>query len=179
MRTIIRNIIPLNAIEVATIMSSNSSAVHGLENRSQARQQRTEHGKDHAGHDSLDRSGEVQPHHQFQLRDRRNQISFVHAARFVVDVQHASADHHRHKHGQGDGAGEKKLHVFDVGIEFDRVQRDLLRDCRSDHGVIQPVDHRLHLRFQAAAHKLVGVVDHQADFRRIAGQNPPRILREE
>ncbi len=54
----------------------------------------------------------------------------MHAARFVVDVEHAAADHDRHKHGQRDGAGQQVLHVLDVGIELDRIERDLLHDAR-------------------------------------------------
>ena len=46
-----------------------------------------------------------------------------------------------------------------------------------DNGSIQGIHQGLHLRFETSAHGLIAVVDHQANRRRIAGQDAARILR--
>ena len=72
---------------------------------------------------------------------------------------------------------EQILHVLDVGIELDDLERDVLHNAVRDHRLIERIDQRLHLALDAAAHDLVGVVDHQPDARRILRIHPPRVLR--
>ena len=53
----------------------------------------------------------------------------------------------------------------------------LLTTRRLDHRRVQRIHQRLHLRFQAAAHELVGVIDDEADVRRVLARDAARILR--
>ena len=50
----------------------------------------------------------------------------MHAARLIVDVEHAAADHDRYEHCQRDRARQQIFHVLDVGIEFYDLERGLL-----------------------------------------------------
>ena len=168
---------PLKAMEVEMISSKSSKAVMRVEDDTQACKQRANHRNTDARHHRLDGAGEVQSEDQLQPGDGSYQVALVHASCFVVDIEHASADHHRHIHRERDRAGEQILHVLDVRVELDDLERDLLHHLLLNDGSIQGVDQGLHFCFQTAAHGLVAVVDHQADGRRIAGQDAARILR--
>ena len=74
----------------------------------------------------LDGPRQIQPQHQLQLGNRSDQIALMHAARLVVDIEHAAADHHRHIHGQRHGAREQILHVLDIRVKLDDLERDRL-----------------------------------------------------
>ena len=98
------------------------------------------------------------------------------AARFVVDVQHAAADHHRDVHGQGDGGGKQELHVVDVGIEFDDLEGDGAGQAGLDGGGGERRDHELHFSFERAGGELVGVIGDEADDGRVLRVDAARIL---
>ena len=168
---------PLKATEVSTMMSSSSQRGQGMEDGAEAGEQRSEDGEHDAGEHGLDGSGEVEAHDELKPRDGRDEIALVHAARLVVDVEHAAADHDGDIHGERDGAGEQKLHVLDVGIELDDLQHDLLHDFGLNGGSVERIDERLHLGLDAAADELVGVIDDHAQFGRVAGEHAARILR--
>ena len=179
-RTIIRNIMALKATEVARISSSSCEHAPGMEDDAQSGHQRADDGDHDAGEHRLDGAGDVQAENQLQLGDGRDQIALVHAARLVVDVEHAAADHHRDIHGQGDRAGQQKLHVLDVGIELDDLQRDRLGKARLDHrSWLSASTSSCISGSRLLEHELVGVVDHQADARaRPARRRGGRTARE-
>ena len=119
----------LKAIEVSTIMMTNPRIVSGLKIVPTPASSDPMPTMMTPGHHGLDGAGEIQPEHQFEFRDRRDQITFVHPARLVVDVQHAAADHHRDEHREHERTRQQILHVLDVGIEFDNLQRSLLENA--------------------------------------------------
>ena len=125
----------------------------------------------------LDGAGDVQAEDQLELGDGRDQVALVHAARLVVDVEHAAADHHRDVHGQRHRHRQKILQIIHVGIELHHLERDRLRepvlDLRRVHGVHQ----RLHLRFQAGRSEQIGVIDHETELGRVLRIDAPRVLR--
>ena len=90
----------------------------------------------------------LRPKTSSAARDGRDQVAFVNAARLIVDVEHAAADHHRNEHGQRDRAGQQIFHVFDVGIELDGFERDVLQDARLDHRCVERVGELAHLLFE-------------------------------
>ena len=153
----------LKASEVSTIMMSKPRHGDGIEQRAHAGQQRADDGDDDTGHDGFDGARSVETEDQFGFGDGRDQIALVHAAGLVVDVEHAAADHHRDEHGQGDGAGQQILHVFDVGIQLDNLQRGLLQNAGRHRGLVQSVGDVSDLVLQRGAHEVVAVIHHQRD----------------
>ena len=148
------------------------------EGGTQSRQQRSQYGDHNARHDRLQRARNIQSGHQFELGDRRHQITFVHPARLIVDVQHAAADHDRDEHGQRDRSGQQIFHVLDVGIQLNRVERNLLHDARGlDIGIIQRRGQFAEFLLQGRAHEVVGVVHHQRNPRMVLLINAARVFR--
>ena len=73
-----------------------------MEDDAEACHERTDNREADAGQHRLDGSSDIESHHKFEFADGRNQVALVHAARLVVDVEHAAADHHRDVHGERD-----------------------------------------------------------------------------
>ena len=101
----------------------------------------------------------------------------MHAPRFVIDIQHTPADHHRHEDGQRDRSRQQILHVFDVGIKLDNLQNRLLQNARLDGRVVERAGDLSKFIFERGAHEVVAVIHHQRNFRLILLVHPPRILR--
>src|SRR5581483_2131326 len=107
---------------------------------------------------------------------RGDEISFVHTPGFVVDVQHAPADHDRHEHRQRDRAGQKILHVLDVGIEFYDIERSFLQQPGFDGGLIERVGQVRQFLLQRGTHEIVAVIYYQGDPGMVLLVDAPRIL---
>src|SRR5665213_2303405 len=88
--------------------------------------ERTYDGEADAGEHGLYGTGNVETHHEFELGDGRHQVALMHAARFVIDVEHAAADHDGDVHGQRDRPGQQVFHVFDKGVKLDDFKCGLL-----------------------------------------------------
>ena len=124
----------------------------------------------------LDGAGDIQPEDQLEFRDRRDQVALVHAARLVVDVQHAAADHDRDIHGQRDRHGQKILQVIHVRVKLDDLEGDGFRQPVLNLRRVHRIHQRLHLGLQAGRSEQVGVIDNEAQLGRILGVNAPRVL---
>ena len=103
--------------------------------------------RDSAQH-RLDGAGDIQPEDQLEFRDRRDQVALVHAARLVVDVEHAAADHHRDIHRQRHRHRQKILQIIHVRIKLDDFERDGLCQPVLNLRRVHRVHQRLHLAFE-------------------------------
>ena len=83
----------------------------------------------------------------------------MHAARLVVDVEHAAANHHRDEHRQCDRTGQQILHVFDIGVELDNIERRFLQQARLDRGLVKRVGELADFLFNRGTHEVIAVVD--------------------
>ena len=89
----------------------------------------------------------------------------MNAAGLVVNVEHAAADHHGNEHRQRDRARKQKLHIFDVGIEFDNLQRRFLQETGSTAGLFSAAVAGERI-LKGRTHEVVAVVHNQCDLGR-------------
>jgi hypothetical protein len=79
---------------------------HRIPQAVDARNQTADECDRRSGHQSLDRSGKNEAQNQLAFGDRRHQIAFMQAARFVVNERDAPADHGHDEDGHGNRARE-------------------------------------------------------------------------
>ncbi len=132
---------------------------HGMKDNAEAGDERPDDADRYSGQRGLDCAGDVQPEDQLKFRNRRDQVALVHAARLVVDVEHAAADHHRDVHGQRDRHRQKILQIIHVRVKLDDFERDGFRQAILNLRRIHGVHQRLHLAFESRRSEQVGVVD--------------------
>ena len=131
-RTIIRNIMPLKAMEVTDDEQQQLQIGDGMEDGAQTGHQRADDSERNAGQHGLDGAGNVQAHHQFELGDGSDQVALVHAAGLVVDVEHAAADHHRDVHGERDRSRRAETSCTRCR---DKARRSRARSCFTISGL--------------------------------------------
>jgi hypothetical protein len=102
----------------------------------------------------------------------------VNSASFVIDVQHASADHDGDEHGEGDRSGQEVLEIFNVRVELDDFKRSSVGDARGRGlGLVERRDQLLHFVLQRGGHELIAVVDDHAKLGILSGVKAARKLR--
>ena len=113
----------------------------------------------------------VKPRINSNLRDGRDEIAFVQAARLVVDENDAAADHGGNEDGQDDCAGKEKLDVGDVRINLDDGEVDVGGDAGRNGRRVVSRQQGVETAFQGGGGELVGVVLDQGDARIGAGED--------
>ncbi len=99
---------------------------HGVPDAFDAGKQATDEDDGEAGHESLDGAGENQAEDEVGFGERRGEVAFVQAARFVINEGDAAADHGRDE--DGDARSEPASRVFDVldiRVDLDGLNLDL------------------------------------------------------
>ena len=82
----------------------------------------------------------------------------MNAARLVINVEHAAADHHGYEHRQRNRARQQILHILDVGIHLHNLQHRLLQDPRLYGWIIQRRSDVRQLALERRSHEVVAVV---------------------
>ena len=144
--------------EVATITTNSRKQSHRLERIGNAGDERPDRHQHDAGEHRLDRSRQVEPGNQLELRDRRDEIAFVQSARLVVDEDDAAADHHHHEDRHADRSRQQILHVRHVRIDLDDVERRLPGDPRRGRRLVVGAEHGVDRPRERDRHEVVGVV---------------------